>query len=345
MDAIKQQEVSLSAIEAARAAVNRFLSPTPLYRYESLSRLLDADVWVKHENHQPTGSFKIRGGINLLLQLKQAGAAGVVTFSTGNHALSIATAARWVELPAVVVVPRNITPVKRRMLVESGAEVHVTGADFEEAALAVNPLAESLGYYAAHPANEPALINGVGSEFLEILERLPNPDVVILPIGAGSEAAAAVTVLRDRSPGTEVIAVQAERAPAAFLSWQEQALRTAGNSTFAGGLATGRGYELPFSIYGDQLADFLLLSEDELYRGVALAAYYTHNFVEAAGGAPLMAAVKRRSRLQGRRVVLQISGCNAAPDEWARAVALPEFREGLQSELANPLLSALVPGS
>lgn len=316
----------------AREHVYRHLRPTPTLRYEALSRALGAEVWVKHENHNPTGSFKIRGGVNLMHHARSEGIAGVVTFSTGNHGISVATAASWAGLPATVVVPENNNPTKNLRIREAGATLVESGRTFEEAAGAVDALCDKHDFYYVHPANEPHLINGVGTEFVEIAADVPAVDVVIVPIGAGSEAAAAVTTFPALKPGVEIIAVQAESSPAAYRSWKHGAVESAPNTTFAGGFATGVAYALPFEIYRDGLAAFVLLSEDEIYDGIALAAHYTRNLVEGAGGAALAAAFKLRERLAGRTVVLQFSGCNAAPEELRAACARASFERGWRSE-------------
>lgn len=322
--------VSLVEVIRARSIIGRFLKPTPLIRYAGLSQVVGADVYVKHENHNPSGSFKIRGGVNLLHHLNSQSVPGVVTFSTGNHGLSIASASMWLGLPAVVVVPQASNPAKIRAIRETGAELIEAGRTFEEAGAVVEELCAQRGYYYAHPANEPHLINGVGTGFLEVIEDLPDVDIVVIPIGAGSEAAAAITTLHAIRPEIEVLAVQAARSPAAFMSWEAKKIMSAPNETFAGGFATGQAYELPFSIYRDGLAGFITLSEDELHSGISLAFYYTHNMVEGAGASTVMAALKIRDRLKGKRVVLQMSGCNASADEVSKAVARPEFSRGYE---------------
>jgi threonine dehydratase len=328
MQDLKHIPVSIAGIEGSRALVQEYVKPTPLLRYEGLSRAIGADVYVKHENHNPTGTFKIRGGVNLMSHLRNSGIGGVVTFSTGNHGLSIATAARWFGLDAAVVVPENSNPAKTRAIRECGAELIEAGCDFEESEKIVETLAEERGMYLAHPADEPLLINGVGTGFLEIVEDLPDVDALIVPLGAGSEAAAAITVCRARAPRATVIAVQAECSPAACQSWREKRVCHAPNRTFAGGFATGKAYEVPFAIYRDGLVDFVLLSEDEIYDGIGAALYYTHNLAEGAGAAAMAAAFKRRDELAGKQVVLQMSGCNASPDEVAEACRRPTFRYG-----------------
>ena len=331
MDNPKHFPVSVTEVVRARSVVSRYLKPTQLIRYEGLSKVLQAEVYIKHENHNPTGAFKIRGGINLLYHLKQMNINGVITFSTGNHGLSIATAASLFGLEAVVVVPENNNPAKNRNIRESGAELIEAGRTFEEASSTVEQLCRERALYYAHPADEPHLINGVGTEFLEIMEDLPDIDVMIVPIGAGSEAAAAITTLRAFSPKVEIIAVQAENSPAAHLSWIEKRICHAPNTTFAGGFATGKAYELPFGIYSDGLDDFILLTEEEIYESIGLAFYYTHNLAEGAGATTIMAAFKLKKSLRGKNVVLQMSGCNASPEEIIEGSKRDTFYRGFEA--------------
>lgn len=312
---LKEYPVNMSEVFKARETVKRFIKPTQLIHYQGLSEYIGAQVYVKHENHNPTGSFKIRGGVNLLHHLIKEGVDGVTTFSTGNHGLSIATAAKWHGIKAVVVVPENNNPVKNRAIRETGAELIEAGRTFEESAETVEKLCRERGLYYAHPADEPHLINGVGTEFLEIAEDLPDIDVMIVPIGAGSEAAAAVTVLKTINPKIEIIAVQAENSSAAYFSWREDKMVSAENTTFAGGFATGTAYRIPFGIYRENLADFILLTEEEIYEGIKMAIQYTHNLAEGAGASTIMAAVKLKNHLHGKKVVLQMSGCNASEEE------------------------------
>jgi threonine dehydratase len=328
MEDLKQYPVSLNEIIRAVGHVRPHLGPTALHHYPGLSRLIGAEVFVKHENHLPTGTFKIRGGINLMTYLAARGAPGVMTFSTGNHGLSTAWAARSLGLPAVVVVPEGANPVKTRAIVDAGADLVEAGATFEEAAARMEALEDELGFYVAHPADEPLLINGVGTEFVEILETLPDIDVMIVPVGAGSEAAAAVTALKTVRPSVQVVGVQAQASPAARQAWRTGRMTQADNQTFAGGFATGRTYRTPFEIYSRGLDDFVLLTEDEIRDGTALALHHTRNLAEGAGAASIMAAFKIRDRLAGRKVVLQMSGANASPEEIQDALRRPAFSAG-----------------
>ncbi len=328
MEELKEHPISLHQVLKAKPVVSQLLSPSPLIKYDSLSELLGFNVYVKHENQNLTGSFKIRGGINLMTAIKAAEVNGVITFSTGNHGLSIAKSAVMLGVPVIIVVPEGTNPVKVKLIEETGAEVIQAGKNFDEAALVVAELSESKGYYYAHPANEPHIINGVGTEFLEILSDLPEVDAVILPLGGGSEVAAAVTTLKPVNPDIDIYAVQAELSSAAYHSWRQQKIVTSTNNTFAGGFATGSAYQTTFDIYKEQLADFILLSEQEILQGIAMAAHHTKQIVEGAGSSTIMAAWKLRKELAGKNVVLQFSGANASAEELTQAYQLSCFSHG-----------------
>lgn len=328
MEELKNHPISLREVFQAKKVVAQYLKPSSLRKYAGLSKLLGFDAYIKHENQNITGSFKIRGGINVMAHIKKAGIKGVVTFSTGNHGVSVATAARLFELPAIVVVPEGTNPVKINLIQEAGAEVVEAGRTFDESSLVVAEISQTKGYYSVHPANEPHLINGVGTEFLEIMDELPDVDAVILPLGAGSEVASAVTVLKTIEPAIDIYAVQAECSSAAFSSWQRGEIVERSNETFAGGFATGTAYPTTFAIYKESLKDFILLSEQEILQGIALAAYHTRSLVEGAGSSTIMAAWKLREQLAGKKVVLQFSGANASPEELRKAYELKEFSDG-----------------
>ena len=324
----RNANVSVANAMDARQILKKYLTPAPLRRYPGLDRLTGAKVYIKHENQNPTGTFKIRGGINLMHHLAAQGVKGAVTYSTGNHGTSVGTSAKMFDLSAVVVVPNHSNPLKVQAIKDTGANLIEHGKDFEAAGEKVAQLVEEQGLYFVHPANEPHLINGVATQFLEIIEALPDLDTLIIPIGAGSEAAAAITVFSAIRPEVEIIAVQAESASAAWQSWKTKQILCAPNTTFAGGVATGTAYDLPFSLYKDGLADFILLSEEELYQGIALTAHHTRNLVEGAGGSCLRAAVKLRERLKGKTVAIQMSGANASAGELQKALSLPCFETG-----------------
>jgi len=196
-----------------------------------------------------------------------------------------------------------------------GAELVFHGRDFDEAREHCEALAVEHGYRYVHSGNEPLLIAGVGTASLEILEQEPRTAVIVVPIGGGSGAAGACVVAKGIDPGIRVIGVQSDAAPAAYLSWQQGRLVEDRMETFAEGLATRTAFELPQSILRQSLDDFVLVSDDEIRSAQALMIETTRNLVEAAGAAPLAAALRLREELQGRRVVLIVSGGNVTREQ------------------------------
>jgi threonine dehydratase len=302
---------TLVDILIARQTIAPYLNRTPLHPYKSLSNLIGADIWVKHENHLPTCAFKVRGGINFMANLDPAVKThGVITASTGNHGQSVAYAAQLFGVRAVVAMPNGANPVKVEAIQNFGAEVHFVGKDFDDCRAYADETARREGLHYLSSGDEPNLISGVGTYALEILEDLPEVEVIIVPVGGGSGAAGTCLVAKSLNPAIRVIAVQAEAAPSAYLTWKEKRRVEAQMETFAEGLATRSPFDLPQLILQKYLDDFILVSEDELKSAMLLAIEKTRNLVEAAGSASLAAALKLRHKLQGKRVVLIFSGGN-----------------------------------
>jgi threonine dehydratase len=312
---------TLADVYEARRRIAPYLRPTPLYSYPAVDQLVGTTVHVKHENHQPIGAFKVRGGINMLSQLDGDERAGVLTASTGNHGQSIAYAARLFGVPAAVCVPEGANAIKVASMQGLGAEVIFHGNDFDDAREHCEQLARERGWRYVHSANEPLLIAGVATETLEILEERPSTEVVIVPLGGGSGASGACIVAKAINPTIEVIAVQSEQAPAAFRSWEAGRLVEEKTTTIAEGLATRTAFELPQRILRDHLDDFLLVSDEELLDAQGALIRATRNLVEAAGAASLAAALRLRDRLAGREVALIVSGGNATPQQIVDALS------------------------
>jgi threonine dehydratase len=310
----------LADVLAARQRIASYLGPTPLYRYPALDELTGARVWVKHENHQPVGAFKVRGGVNLVSQLSgEERRAGVITASTGNHGQSVGYAANLFGVSAIVCVPEQANPVKVESMRALGAEVIFHGRDFDAAREHCEKLAAEHGYRYIHSANEPALIAGVATYAVEILEAQPDTEVIVVPVGGGSGAAGACLVAKAARPSIQVIGVQSAAAPAAQRSWQARALLTGDNSTMAEGLATGTSFKLPQQILWDNLDDFVLVSDDALRDANRTMIEKTRNLVEPAGAAALAAVLADPARFAGRNVAIVCSGGNISP---AQLVAL-----------------------
>ncbi|MEP7105560.1 MAG: threonine/serine dehydratase [Chloroflexota bacterium] len=315
---------ALADVLAARQRIRPHLPPTPLRRYPALDRLTGTETWVKHENLQPTGAFKVRGGINLVSQLDAATRQkGLVTASTGNHGQSIAYAARLFQTTAIICAPVNANPVKVEGMEDLGAEVVLTGADFDEAREHCERLAQEHGYRYVHSGNEPDLIAGVGTHTLEVLEEQPGIEVLIVPIGGGSGAAGACIVAKAINPAIEVIGIQSAQAPAAHDAWQTGTLVERPSQTQAEGLATRTTFELPQSILRKHLDDFLLVDDAQLRKAVAILIEKTRTLVEMAGAAALAGALdpRVRARIQGRRVALICSGGNINPRQLSEVLA------------------------
>jgi threonine dehydratase len=303
---------TLTDVLWAQKRIRPYLAKTPLREYAALSEAVGCTVYVKHENHQPTCAFKIRGGINLVSQLSpEEKAKGVVTASTGNHGQSIALASKMFGVRAIVCVPRNPNPDKVRAIRSYGAEIVEEGADFEEAKSNAEDLAKKHGYRYVHSGNEPHLIAGVGTIGLEMIEDQPDLDAVIVPIGGGSGASGVSTVYKTMSPSTRVIGVQAEEAQSVYQSWKSGKMESTGKSkTFADGLATRSAFELPLDIMRKNLDGFVLVSEEEMRGAIRLYVEKTHTIAEGAGAASLAAAVKMKNELRGKKVGVVLSGGN-----------------------------------
>lgn len=301
---------TLHDIFAARPHVSRFLKPTPLVHYATLSELLGAQVWVKHENHQPIGAFKVRGGLNLAANLSPAERqAGLFTASTGNHGQSIAYGARAFGTEATIVVPEGANPGKVAAMRALGAEVIFHGSDFDVAREWAMHLAMEKGGHFVGPTDEP-LIHGVGTYALEILETLPDVQAIIVPVGAGSGVCGTSIVAKNINPRIQVFGAQSAQAPAMQRSWQAGELLTAPMNTFAEGIATRVPFANTQRIMRHYLDDFLLVNDEAIEEAILLLLQHTHNLAEGAGAVALAAALKNKERLAGKKVVLVLSGGN-----------------------------------
>src|SRR3984957_15743298 len=304
----------LADVLAARQRIAPYLQPTALYRYPALDSVTGAHTWVKHENHQPGGAFKVRGGVNLVGQLTaDERRRGVIAASTGNHGQSVAYAADLFGVRAVICMPEQANPVKVESMRALGAEVIFRGRDFDEAREYCEELAAERGYRYIHSGNEPALLAGVATYTLEILEARPDTEVIVVPVGGGSGAAGACVAAKAVRRSVEVIGVQSEAAQAAYRSWRSGTLAEAANSTFAEGLAPGTAFELPQRIMRELLDDFMLVSEDALRDATRLMISKTRNLVEPAGAAALAAVLAAPGRFAGRTVAIVCSGGNISP--------------------------------
>ena len=300
----------------ARKTIASYLQPTPLHRWKSLDEDVGTEVWVKHENHQPIAAFKIRGGINFISHLDEASRArGVITASTGNHGQSIAYASQLFSVRCIVAMPNGANPVKARAIEDFGAEIHDVGENFDHCREYVEEQARTEGMTYVSSGDELHLIAGVGTYGLEIMEALPDVDVIIVPIGGGSGAAGVCIAAKTVRPDVQVIGAQSEDSAAAYQGWKENKPATAPNHSFAEGLATGATFNMPQAILQRDLDDFILVSDDEIREATLLSIEKTRQLVEPAGAAALAVACKIRERLQGKKVVLIQSGGNITREQ------------------------------
>src|SRR6266487_453320 len=305
----------------ARRRIRPYLARTPLYSYPAINELLGTGVYIKHENYQPIGAFKVRGGINLISQLSQEERErGVIAASTGNHGQSVSYAARLFGVSSRIVVPEGANPGKVAAMQGMGSEVIMHGETYDEAREYCEALAQEHGYRYIHSGNEPLLIAGVATVALEMLEDEPGLDTIIVPIGGGSGAAGAGIVVDTLSPATRVIGVQSRSAPAAFESWHQHSLVPAPNRTIAEGLATGTAFELPQTIMWEHLDDFILVSDEEIMQAMVWMIERAHTLAEAAGAASLAAAYRLRTAFKEKKVGIVCSGGNTSLEHLKRAL-------------------------
>jgi threonine dehydratase len=306
------EKVTLEDVYKARKVVRRYLPRTPLVRSPALCQKLGFDAYVKCENTLPTGAFKVRGGVNLISRLsEEEKQRGVIAVSTGNHSQSVAYAASLFGTKALIGMPEGANPDKVEATRCYGAKVELRGKDYDEARAWVEEEARRRGYRYIHSANEPMLIAGVGTLYLEIIEEMPDVDVIFAPIGGGTGAAAACIIAKSLNPRIKVIGVQAENAPAVYLSWKTgQPMQTEASDTFAEGLATRVTFNLTFGILCKLIAQIVLVSELEMKKAIVTLLETTHQLAEGAGAASTAAAFQLREQLQGKKVALPLTGGN-----------------------------------
>ena len=308
-------------VVAAREFISPYLPKTPLVRSHKLSEALGCDYYVKLENLQPIGAFKVRGGVNIVGRVASEGRnETLVTASTGNHGQSIAYAGRLFKTPVIVYAPaENTNQAKLQAMRDLGAEVRLHGRDFDEARLETERAAKAEGLRYVHSADEPNLISGVGTISLEIFEDLPDVDVIIAPAGGGSCASGNCIVAHERNPDVKVIAVQSEAAPAMWHAWRNRILDPHPMmETEHEGLATRVPFELPNSILWKLLSDFVLVTDEQINDAIRILARDTKQLVEGSGAASLAGAIKLRDQLQGKKVVGIVSGGNLPLDRFAK---------------------------
>lgn len=306
--------VTLEDVRAARERLRGHLTATPLRSYAALDAIVGSGirVWVKHENHQPTGAFKVRNALSVLTALPEGALRrGVVAATRGNHGLGLAFAGARLGAPVTVCVPLGNNPEKNEAMRGLGATLVEEGRDYDEAVAVADRLVRERGLTLVHSTNHPEIVAGAGTITLEMLEQQPELEALVFAVGGGSQAVGGLTVVRGLGSRLPVYAVQAEQAGAIHDSWHAgQPLPRASADTFADGLATRNVYEFTFGALREGLAGFVAVSEAELAEATRVLIRTTHTLVEGAGAAGLAGLVRLCVTLAGRQVGIVISGGN-----------------------------------
>jgi len=305
--------ITLGDVQAARERISPYLAATPFRHYPALDALLPGvSLFVKHENVQPTGSFKVRNGLSSITALDaEQRARGVVGATTGNHGLGLAYGGSILDVDVTICVPSGNNPEKNAALRAWGANVIEEGTDYDEAVAVAQRLVESKGLTLCHSTNNVNVLTGAGTMTLEILEQSYDLDVLIIAIGGGSQAVGAITVARELRPDLRIIGVQATGAPTLHDSWHaKEQLKGARADTFAEGVATRSTYDLTFGSLVDGLSDFITVTDAETAEALRVIISTTHHLVEGAGAMGVAAAMKLRDQLKGQRVGVVFCGAN-----------------------------------
>lgn len=302
----------LDELRQAAELVHAVLPPTPQYAWPKLARRTGCSVWVKHENHTPTGAFKVRGGLIYLKRLLQAQPAvpGVTTATRGNHGQSISFAASRAGVPATIYVPYGNSPDQNASIAGFGASVVEFGKDFDEAKHEAHRIAAERGLHFV-PSFHRDLVAGVASYALELFEAVRTLDVVYVGIGMGSGICALIAVRDLLGLSTDIVGVSAANAPASSLSFKAgRPVSTPSALTFADGLATREPDADAIATLHRGAARVVEVSEDEIAEAVRIYFDDTHQIAEGAGAAPLAALLKESGQLAGKQVGAVMTGGN-----------------------------------
>lgn len=306
--------IAFGDVLRARTRIGSFLPPTPLRVYPVLDREIGGgtQAFVKHENFQPTGAFKVRNGLAFLTAQDPAvRSRGVVAATRGNHGLGVAYAGALLQVPVTVCVPLGNNPEKNEMIRALGATLVEEGSDYDASVAVAERLVRERDAVLVHSTNDREVIAGAATMTLELLEQEPGIDALVLGVGGGSQAVGALVVARTLAPALRVYAVQAAGASAMHDAWHAGEPRTtAVADTFADGLATRNTYALTFPALREGLAGFVKVTDAELAAALRLLLRTTHSLVEGAGAAGLAGVLALRDQLRGRRVGIVLSGAN-----------------------------------
>ncbi len=317
---------TMADVLRARQVIAPYLSPTPMLSTPALDALLGFHAFLKCENLQPVGAFKVRGGLFMMSDLSpEDRARGVVTASTGNHGQSIAYAAREFGVPATVWMPEEANPLKVASMRRLGADVRFAGRDFDESRAEAERDAETRGARFVASANDWRLIAGVATYTVEMLEAVPDLDALIVPAGGGSGLSGACLAGKDLSPGLRIVGVQAAGAPVIYETWRSGRLEEINRAeTFAEGLATRVAFSLPAQILWRRLDDFRLVTDSDMRRAIVTLLERARVLAEGAGAAALAAAYAMKEELAGQKVGIVVSGGNLTLETLTEILAMEQ---------------------
>jgi threonine dehydratase len=309
-------------IEQAARLVYQVMPATAQYPWPLLAERLGCTVWVKHENHTPTGAFKVRGGITFMHWLKRThpGVRGIATATRGNHGQSLALAASAQGLNSLIVVPQGNSLEKNNAMRGFGGEVVEHGRDFDEAREEAARLAPVHGLYLVPPFHT-ELVKGVATYALELFKAAPDLDTVYVPIGCGSGICAVIAARDALGLKTRVVGVVSTEAAAAKLSFEAGSIcETASADTFADGLAVRKPIAEAFAVYAAGAARIVSVNEAQIAEAMCMYYTDTHNLAEGAGAAALAALIQERDAMRGKRVGVILSGGNVDRSVYARVI-------------------------
>jgi threonine dehydratase len=315
-------------VNDARELLRRFLRPTRLLQAERLARDLDTRIYLKLETDLPTGSFKPRGAIYALMKNVEGRSRngerpirGVVAASTGNHGSAVAYAARLANLPATIFLPVSPNPIKRARIVQLGATVKEIEWTPESLSKAATAFAREHDYYFLDDGVDVLVPVGTATIAAEILDDLPAPDVIIVPMGDTALIRGVASEAKRRHPAVRIVGVQAAQAPSYVRSWQEGRVVEMGTrETIADGLATYFPLEPNVRAIRELVDDVCLVTEDEMINAIGTLLYQEHIVAEPAGAATTAAYLQNPTEYAGRNVVLLVTGSNI-PHELLRQAA------------------------
>jgi threonine dehydratase len=314
---------TLDEIIEAQRLVYSLMQPTPQISWPLLNRRLEADVWVKHENHTPIGAFKARTAIVYAADLfrKENGIKGLITATRGNHGQSVALAGQRFKVPVTIVVPQGNSAEKNAAMRGQGANLIEFGSDFQEAREHAQRLSAEQGLHFVPPYHYD-IVKGVATYWLELFRAVPDLDIVYVPVGMGSGISAGCAVRNGMKLKTKIVGVVSEGAPAYALSFEAgRKIEAPVTTKIADGMACRLPDDEPLEIMLQNVDHMVRVSDDEIRQAMKIYFTDTHNAVEGAGAAPLAAALKEREALKQKRVALIVSGGNVDSETFAKVLA------------------------